>query len=63
MKALLFILVVTGCCLLISRHFSVEGTWISYYVGGIVGFIVSGISLDIWNKRRRKLEESASRVR
>lgn len=63
MKPLLFILIVTGFSLLISGNFSVEGTWFNYYVGGIVGFIVSGISLDIWNRWRRKLEESDSRVR
>jgi uncharacterized membrane protein YjjP (DUF1212 family) len=62
MKPLLFIIIVTGVCLFISRYFSVEGTWMNYYVGGIAGFIVSGILLDIWNRRRRKLEESESRV-
>lgn len=63
MKPLLFILIVTGLSLFISRHFSVEGTWFNYYIGVIVGFVVSGILLDIWNRRRRKLEESGTRVR
>lgn len=63
MKPLLFILIITAVSLLISRHFSVEGTWFSYYIGGIAGIVVSGISLEIWNRRRRKLEEIASRVR
>ena len=63
MKALLFIIIVTGVSVLISRQFSVEGSWMNYYVGVIAGFMVSGISLDIWNRRRRKLEESKSRSR
>ena len=63
MKALLFIIIVTGISLLISRQFSTEVTWMKYYVGAIAGFIVSGILLDIWNRRRKKLEESVSRVR
>ena len=63
MIPLLFILIITGLSLLISRHFSVEGSWLNYYVGALAGFMVSGISLELWNRRRRKLEESTARVR
>ena len=57
MKPLLFILVVTGFSVLISHNFSADVTWFTYYIGGMSGLIMSGISIEIWNKRMRKQEE------
>jgi hypothetical protein len=57
MKPLLFIHIVTGSSILIIQYVSSEVTWVTYYIGAMVGFIVSGIFLEIWNRRRRKQEE------
>jgi hypothetical protein len=58
MFELLFILVVTGLCIIISRHFSPdEITWLTYYWGVMSGLLMSGVSLGCWNKWRRKKEE------
>jgi len=63
MKPLLFIIIVTGLSLLISHYYSAERTWFTYYIGVMVGFVVSGISLDIWNRRRKKQEERDNKSR
>jgi len=57
MLPLLFIILITGLSILISHFYSDEGTWLNYYIGAMVGFVVSGILLEFWNKRRRKQEE------
>jgi hypothetical protein len=58
MFVILFILVVTGLCIIISRHFSSdEITWLTYYWGVVSGLFVSGVALDCWNKWRKKKEE------
>jgi len=61
MKALLFIVFITGLSILISHFFSPEVTWFTYYIGGMVGFIVSAFCLQIWNRRRRKKEEKENK--
>ena len=57
MKPLLFILIVTGFSIKISHYLSAEVTWFTYYLGGMTGFILSAICIEIWNKKRRKKEE------
>ena len=58
MTALLFILMVTGLCILISYHFTPgEITWFTFYWGAVAGLFVSGVVLHFWNKRRKKKEE------
>lgn len=54
MIPLLFILMVTGLSILISRHFAPKVTWFTYYIGTVIGIFVSGMALDFWNKRNRK---------
>ena len=58
MIPLLFMLLVTGLGVLVSGHFSPEVTWFTYFVGGVAGLFVSSVVLEIYNKRRRKKEES-----
>jgi hypothetical protein len=58
MFELLFILIVTTLCTIISRHFSAdEITWLTYYRGVMSGLLVSGVALGFWNKWRRNKEE------
>jgi hypothetical protein len=58
MLVLLFIVTVTGLCIIISCHFSSdEITWLTYYWGVMSGLLVSGVALDCWNKWRKKKEE------
>ena len=33
-----------------------EATWLTYYIGGIVGLFVSSVTLEIRNLQRRKRE-------
>lgn len=56
MIALLFIIIVTGVSVYVSYLLTVEPTWFDYYKGGIIGFFISGVILQILNKRRRKKE-------
>ncbi len=63
MLALLFILLVTGLSILISYYSSEEVTWFTYFAGSVAGLFVSGIILEIYNKRRRKKEEEEERNR
>ena len=62
MIPLLFIIIITGLSVLISHFYSEEVTWFNYYIGAMVGFVVSGIALEIWNRRRRKKEEKESKL-
>ena len=41
----------------IGSLLSPEPTWFDYYRGGIVGFFISGVILQIMNKWQRKKEE------
>jgi len=52
MIQLLFILIVTGLSILISRHLSPEVTWIDYYRGVVGGLFLSAVILYFWNKRK-----------
>ncbi len=58
MKALLFMVMVTGLGVLISLRFvDDETTWFEYYRGGVAGLFVSAALLHLWNTRIRKKEE------
>jgi predicted tellurium resistance membrane protein TerC len=57
MKPLLFIIIVTGISIIISHKYVAEKTWLTYYTATMISFLVSGIVLEIWNRRRRKQEE------
>lgn len=63
MKALLFIIFVTGLSVFISYTLSTDATWFDYYRGGILGFFLSGVILYLLNKRRRakEMKEEARR--
>ncbi len=54
MITLLFILMITGSSILISCHFAPKVTWFTYYLGTLIGILVSGMALDFWNKRNRR---------
>jgi hypothetical protein len=61
MKPLLFILAVTGLSILIAYHFSHEGSWVTLYIGGMAGLLVSGAALEFWNRRKRAEEEEKTK--
>lgn len=55
MIPLLFIMAVTGLSMKASTIFS-EGTWLTYYLGGITGMLLSSVLLALWTRRRRRNE-------
>lgn len=57
MLALLFILIITGLCILISYIFSPEITWLTYYLGAVAGLLVSAVIIQIWTRIKKKKEE------
>lgn len=57
MMALILVIIVTIFSIFVSCEINVgEVTWLDYYHGGVVGFLVSGIILQISNKWRRMNE-------
>lgn len=54
MIPLLFILLVTGVSIYCFLHFSAEISWFTYYLGGVVGLLVSSLMLEIWTRKKRK---------
>jgi len=56
MFSLAFIVIVTCISVFISYSLSNEATWFDYYKGGVIGLFISGIILQIWNRRKKKLE-------
>ena len=56
MIPLIFIIVVTVISMFISSLLSAESTWFDYYRGGVIGFFISGVILQILNKKRRSKE-------
>ena len=57
MLALVLIVMGTVVGVLVSAFFiDEESTWITYYIGGIVGLLVSSVILEIRNVQRRKKE-------
>jgi hypothetical protein len=63
MKPLLFIIAVVGASILVSFQVTQEDTWFTYYAGGMAGLLVSGAALEFWNRRKRKQEEEAAKVK
>jgi hypothetical protein len=62
MLSLAFILIVTGICVFISCSISSDPvTWFEYYKGGVVGLFISGVVLQMWNKRKRDEEMKRKR--
>ena len=57
MLPLFFILMIVGLSILVNYLRSEEITWLTYYIGTMVGFLISGIVLNLWNWRSRKREE------
>jgi hypothetical protein len=57
MLPFLFILIVTGLSIFVSYQLSEEITWFTYYIGIMSGLLISGIALDLWNRRSRRREE------
>ena len=57
MLALILVIIVTIFSMFVSCSINVgDITWIDYYQGGMVGFLISGIILQISNKWRRLKE-------
>ena len=65
MLALLLIVMGTLLGVLVSTFFvEEESTWLTYYLGGIVGLLVSSVILEIRNVQRRKKElEEEKKIR
>jgi hypothetical protein len=56
MLSLAFILAITGISIYISCSISPQVTWFEYYKGGVIGLFISGLLLQVWNKRKRNQE-------
>jgi hypothetical protein len=57
MLPLLFILLVVALSIFISCNITEKVTWFTYYIGIMSGLLISGIVLQISNRRRRKREQ------
>ncbi len=54
MLALILVIIVTVFSMYMSCSINIgDITWIDYYQGGMVGFLISGIILQVSNKWRR----------
>ena len=62
MKPLIIILAFVGLGIFVSCRITEDATWLTYYLGALGGMFVSGIGLDIWNRRRRKIEEAQEEI-
>jgi len=57
MLALILVTIVTVFSMYVSCSINIgDITWIDYYQGGVVGFLISGIILQISNKWKRLKE-------
>ena len=57
MLALILVVIVTVFSMFVSCSINIgEISWLDYYHGGMVGFLVSGIILQVSNKWRRMKE-------
>ena len=56
MLSFLFIVIITAISIFISCVTSDNVTWFDYYTGGVIGFLLSGIILQIYNKRKKEQE-------
>lgn len=57
MLPLSFILLVTGLSIVVNCLRSEEITWLTFYMGGMTGLLISGIATDLWVWRSRKRQE------
>jgi hypothetical protein len=62
MLSLIFILAITGISIYVSCSLSSAVTWFEYYKGGVAGLFISGLILQMWNKRKRKKEMEKDRM-
>ena len=53
MISLLFIVSVTCLSIQINLSLSPTVTWFTYYMGGVVGLLISSSILDLWTKWHR----------
>lgn len=63
MLPLLLIMIVTGLSILVSRLLSDEITWFTYYIGAMVGLLISGTALDLWTRRQRRDKKETTQTR
>ena len=57
MLALILVIIVTVFSMFVSCSINIgDITWVDYYHGAVVGFLISGIILQISNKWRRLKE-------
>lgn len=57
MLALLLMVLGTSLGVLVSTYFLDEdSTWLTYYLGGIIGLLVSSVILEIRNVHRHRKE-------
>jgi hypothetical protein len=61
MMSLAFILAITGISILVSCSISPHVTWFEYYKGGVIGLFISGLLLQVWNKRKKNQEIKKNR--
>jgi hypothetical protein len=57
MWPLLFIVILTGLGVFISTQVVSEVSWFTYYVGGMIGLLLSSLILEVINRMRRKKEQ------
>ena len=57
MLPLLFILVITGLSVFMTYYLSRDVTWFTYYIGGVVGLLISSLVLEIWTRQKRKQDD------
>jgi hypothetical protein len=62
MLSLIFILAITGISIFISCSISNTVTWFEYYKGGVIGLFISGLILQMWNRRKRNKEIEKDRI-
>jgi hypothetical protein len=61
MLSLAFIFAITGISIYISCSISPQVTWFEYYKGAVIGLFISGLVLQVWNKRKRNQDMEKNR--
>ena len=57
MLPLLFIILGITLGILVALQIGEGTSWFTYYVGGMIGLLLSSLALEWWNKQKRKKEE------
>ena len=57
MLPLLFIILVTTLGIKVSCELTHDITWMTYYMGGNVGLLLSSLILAVWNRFNKKDED------